>query len=108
MSGTHNVEDVIFRVWNIGYKDCIAIFPGILGTTQADTCQSYEHVGQHGAASTRITNGLTRPAKPEEYADLKRELESNPYYYQLRVVKRFTRAHRKDRESQMAPFCRGV
>jgi hypothetical protein len=33
------------------------------------------HVGQHGSCDTGWYR-TTRPAKPEEYADLKRELES--------------------------------
>jgi hypothetical protein len=31
---------------------------------------------------------VTRPATPEEYADLKRELERPPYEYRLHVIKR--------------------
>ena len=87
---------VIFRKFldhqDTDYGDgVIALFPDEPGTNDPATCMSYMHTGQHGSASTRIIWGeprVTRPATPDEYADLKRELENPPYEYRLRVIKR--------------------
>jgi hypothetical protein len=88
--------DVIFRKWSNG--DVIALFPGLaFNPNTAAYCSSYEHVGQHGAASVDLT-ATTCPAKPDEYAGLKAELESRGY--SLRVVKRFTQAHHHQRSVQ--------
>lgn len=45
-----------------------------LGTV---TC--YQHVGQHGEGRYFEMMATTKPATPEEYADLKRELEEIGY-----------------------------
>ena len=86
---------VVFRKWRKGYQvsplcEIIALFPhlkafpGIKGFT---SCQSFEHVGQHGAADYQhcILNSV--PAKPDEYASLVKELEGN-YGYNLEIRKR--------------------
>lgn len=88
MPGTTQTR-VVFRKW---YKkehgsEVIALFPDDLDP-RTGLVQSYEHVGQHGGASYTAVIGNTKPAMPEEYADLKRELESYPYDYNLKVVKR--------------------
>jgi hypothetical protein len=77
---------VVFRRWGNG--DIIALFPTFRDRTY---CESFEHVGQHGLAYYSGVISMTKPALPEEYAALKRELESAPYHYVLRVIKRYTR-----------------
>jgi len=78
---------VIFRKWPKSEGgDVLAIFYNNPGTNAYD-CDCYEHIGQHGAASLDIIY-RTKLAKPEEYASLKRELESAPYHYHLDVRKR--------------------
>lgn len=78
---------VIFRKWPKSEGgDVIALFPCDPATNEYD-CDSYQHIGQHGAASLDLV-WRTKLAKPEEYADLKRELESAPYHYHLDVRKR--------------------
>ena len=85
---------VIFRKYpNIEGGEVIALFPELPGDMNADTCSSFVHVGQHGAAHLRGCIDGTRPARPAEYADLKKELESAPYGYRLKVCQRATRAH---------------
>lgn len=84
------VEDptvVVFRRWRSFGQTVIALFPE---DTDKGMCGSFEHVGQHGLADYTGVIRKTTPATPEEYADLKRELESAPYCYALRVVKRRT------------------
>lgn len=81
---------VIFRRLKKGQKEVIALFPEIHDSEDANETDvlSYMHVGQHGEANIALINRITRPATPSEYADLKRELESPPYEYKLKVVKR--------------------
>ena len=78
---------VVFRRFPDG--DIIALFP-CLAAECLDSwlCQSYMHVGQHGAADPHIVYD-TRPARPHEYADLKAELEQ--IGYRLCVRQRFPR-----------------
>jgi hypothetical protein len=79
------ITKVIFKKWPDG--DVIAVFPELPGTIQWLFCMCYEHVGQHGSANVELMRSLA-PAKPEEYADLKEELES--IGYNLKVYRRFT------------------
>jgi len=76
---------VVFRRWRAFDQTVIALFPE---DVDRGFCSSFEHVGQHGDASYSGVIRQTTPATPEEYANLKRELESAPYNYVLRVVKR--------------------
>lgn len=91
---------VIFRRWKDG--DIIALFPTHPGTCDPSTCSSFMHVGQHGSADLAHVINSTSPAKPEEYADLFRELESPPYGYRLKLIKRHTRQHFKTRRAEIA------
>jgi hypothetical protein len=69
---------VIFRKWK-GTGDVIALFPEVPGTVNPAHCLSYERHGQHGAAHLAGVIANTRPASPEESADLARELERIGY-----------------------------
>jgi hypothetical protein len=86
---------VIFRKF-LDHKDTdlgdgiIALFPDI-EENGPGMVLSYMHLGQHSAASMRLVSGeprTTRPVTETEYAALKQELESPPYSYNLRVIKR--------------------
>lgn len=68
--------------------EVIAIMPGI--SEGGHNVRSYVQIGQHGACSRRVIWD-TKPATPEEYASIKRELESAPYHYRFRVIKRWPR-----------------
>lgn len=69
-----------------------AVFPTEPGSTLDPYLTAcYAHVGQHGSCSLDWYRS-TRPAKPEEYADLKAELER--IGYRLKVYRRLTRGHR--------------
>lgn len=74
---------VIFRYWK---KDVIAIFPEELGDTDIGNCSSYQHIGQHGSCNPKYIIETSRPATPDEYNDLKTELES--IGYNLEIVKK--------------------
>lgn len=77
---------VIFRKFRSG-GDVLAIFPEVPHDTQAGHCLSYAQVGQHGCASVFLTSVHTSPAKPEDYADLKAELERIGYTLEVRKVR---------------------
>lgn len=68
--------------------DVIALFPTLPGSTaNRYLVESYQHVGQHGSADMGIVH-TTRLATPTQYASLKRELESAPFHYRLKVYTR--------------------
>jgi len=82
----------IFRVWKrtrdtrpgfVG--SVIALLPD-LPANASGAITSYEHVGQHGAADYAGVMAETRPATPDEYARLLRELTQRGY--QVRVCAR--------------------
>lgn len=75
---------VIFRVFKDEHHQVIALFP--YDQWKTGQCASYMHVGQHSGASYGGMMETTRPATPEEYADLKDELES--IGYKLRIIQR--------------------
>lgn len=89
---------VVFRRWRDKAGDVIALFPDETADNLGH-CSSFEHVGQHGAANYQLVMAATSPASPEQYADLKSELESEPYNYRLRVLRRRP-AHRGGRWSR--------
>ena len=65
--------------------EVLAVFPYEPGTNDPATCTVFAHFGQHSYASQEYVTGRTRPAAPDEYAALKRELERPPYKYVLDV-----------------------
>lgn len=84
------VTPVLFRVHRAPRThgaDVTAVFPCEPATYSGYAMTCYAHVGQHGSCDLGWYN-QTRPAKPEEYANLKRELESAPYGYRLKVYRR--------------------
>ena len=78
MTGT---TKMIFRKWSNGAV--IALMPYELGTNSAGTCQSYEHIGQHGSADPQTVVLRTSPATPLEFAELKSELERIGYVVEV-------------------------
>lgn len=79
--------DIIFRYdLTKGFKGTIlALFPHEVWDRSGNVT-SYLHVGQHGAADYRICIRASRPATPEEYNVLKKELEDRGY--NINVVKK--------------------
>ena len=85
---------VVFRKFLDG--DVIAIFPEMQANEKPCDCGSYMHIGQHGAVSYLFTRA-SKPASPEEYADLKVELESIGYNLDIKkkITKRWYERGRK-------------
>jgi len=80
---------VIFRRWR-STGEVIALFPEIPATLAPQYCESYEHYGQPGAADPAGVIDATDPARPEDYAALKAELETI-VGYKLAIRQRMTR-----------------
>lgn len=83
---------VIFRKYT-PENEVLALFPYEHAGGRFCTC--YQHIGQHGACDGPGVVGDTVPATPEEYADLKNELEGLGYV--LDIKKRIN--HRKYAEA---------
>lgn len=66
----------IFRKWEDG--QIIALFPSEFFDLERKFINSYMHIEQHGGASPELIAEL-EPASPDEYKDLKEELESIGY-----------------------------
>lgn len=81
-----------FATYEDGTSDVIAIFPTFRANKGKFEC--YAHVGQHAECSDEWYTQKTRQAKPEEFKDLLKELESIGYY-NLRIMQRITYADRK-------------
>jgi len=88
--------DVMFRKPLDG-SEVYALFPGLPGTQDPDTCLCYEHIGQHSAANLARCIHSSRVAKPEEYGELQKELER--VGYKLKVVFRSSLWHYNARVS---------
>ena len=71
---------VIFRKFKEG--DILALFP--FEEHNGPLCVSYQHIGQHSGADYGHCIDITRPAKPEEYEPLRRELVSIGYDLEIR------------------------
>ena len=84
----------IFRKYHTG--EIIALFPEIPSDVHGHYCESYQQIGQHGAASCEQPS--TSPATPEEYADLKSELER--IGYEVTVCQRITRSMHDKRRAE--------
>ena len=90
---------VVFRVWvSEPPFECIALFPTIAGDIRGVFCAGYEHIGQHGAVDYDLCIRKTRPALPNEFRELLKELH-NIGYGDLLLIKRATRKHHDARRN---------
>jgi hypothetical protein len=79
---------VVFRRW-LDTGDLIALFPGQPADYQGWFVDSFMHLGQHAAADYHGVVQATKPASPDEAADLIRELER--IGYRLKIIRRASR-----------------
>lgn len=77
---------VVFRKYKNG--SVFALFPYEDADPHGMYCTAYAHIGQHSGADYYGCIRATIPAKPEEYADLKKELESIGYDLIVRQKRR--------------------
>jgi hypothetical protein len=76
---------VVFRKFRDG-GDLIALFPDEINYPNGN-CESYQRIGQHGAADYGHCISITVPAHPFEYKALQKELESIGYDLEIRKRK---------------------
>jgi hypothetical protein len=97
MSEDNEIVPVVFRAERSGpFKgDVTVVFPTLPADYQGYKMTCFAHIGQHSACDFGWYH-KTRAAKPDEYAALKRELESKPYEYRLKVCSRISAAHRDE------------
>lgn len=88
---------VVFRMEE---DSCLAVFPRLPADHQGHEMECFSHMGQHARCSADYY-WTTRPAKPDEYAALKRELESAPYHYDLDVRQRIPRGSYEARRAAL-------
>ncbi len=96
---------VVFRRWR-DTGSIIALFPELPADLLGQYCDSFETIGQHGAADYMGVIVVTRPAKAHEYTDLARELET--IGYNLRVVQRVSHKQHARRTSLARAFARRI
>jgi hypothetical protein len=82
---------VVFRVWpDHNGGDVIALFPDVpYDNHTPGRVESYQHIGQHGAADYNHVIAATRPATPDEYAPLLAELQQIGYNVQGASMTRY-------------------
>jgi hypothetical protein len=88
---------VIFRKWKKSFdsgEGIVALFPfeDYNREYKPSLCMSYAHIGQHGGADYNHCVSNSKLAKPEEYADLKKELEEIGYNLKVAKKKQFGRS----------------
>ena len=68
-------------------REILAVFPKHKERNgyRNDLMECYSHTGQHSTCAPEYLKKCRR-ATPEQYADLKRELETYPYNYNLKVI----------------------
>lgn len=102
MAPNPEVLPILFRKDRNKAGEVIAVFPTVPADSRG-TLTIYAHLGQHGGGSWRWYTGRThRPATPEEYGPLLRELQSiygrsygpGDGVYTLKVYRKMTPAHR--------------
>lgn len=64
-------------------RDVYALFPDLPADRAGRYCTCYAHVGQHSSADYAGCVARSRPARPEEFASLARELTGRGYTLRL-------------------------
>lgn len=92
---------VVFRKWRKKYgSGIIALFPNEIATYSPAHCQSYESIGQHGAADPHVVISKTVPAMTGEAQALKNELTR--IGYNLHSLPRIPRQAMQTRREKIA------
>lgn len=86
MNKDTEITKVVFRKFKSG--EVIALFPEFINYPSGD-CESYMHIGQHGAADYTGLLIRTKLATDKEYKALKKELED--LGYNLKIIKKYMR-----------------
>ena len=89
---------VIFRMDREG--NVFALFPELPADNYGVYCTCFQHVGQHSSADYYGCIAASRPATPEEYADLAAELRQRGYGLQVRQRAAYA-IHERRRQAAM-------
>ena len=97
--------EVMFRKYTGKSGEILAVFPYQAHDRAGRFVTCYAHIGQHSGAQMAHVHSATRPAKPDEYAELYQELQGiyeRPKFpgdpvCQLRIIKR--RSSKRVREA---------
>ena len=101
MKAKRDTIDVMFRKYTDKSGEILAVFPYEMHDLLGRFVTCYAHIGQHGSAQMSHVLSKTRPAKPNEYAELHNELKGiyeRPLHkedavYTLRIIKRRSYKH---------------
>lgn len=96
------VTNVVFRKWLNPNQGIIALFPDMPANIYGRYCDSYECVGQHGAADYHRIIHDSVPASGKESAQLKNELYR--IGYRLKPIQRASWTHHQRRRSAANKF----
>lgn len=91
---------VLFRMFD---REVVALFPE--HPTHIEEwwlCSCYSRIGQHSSADINMVILNSRRASPDEYADLKRELEQRGYV--LHIRQRNMQAYMEKRRATIAEW----
>ena len=80
----------------------LAVFPDVIENRHGNMC-CYSHVGQHSSCSPGYLKKC-KPAEPDEYQDLKRELEGIGYTLKIVCHIPFRRRQTAKRQSVKGSF----
>ena len=70
MKAKRDTIDVMFRKYTDKSGEILAVFPYEMHDRLGRFVTCYAHIGQHGSAQMSHVLDKTRPAKPNEYAEL--------------------------------------
>jgi hypothetical protein len=94
------VDKVVFRkLLGVGDQPVMAVFPEEPALDVDYLCANFMHAGQPGACNPKNIVNNSRPATPEEYAALKRQLEDEGYI--LDVRQRITKHDADERRARL-------
>ena len=89
------VDPVVIRVWREKDGDVFALFPALPADNDGYLCDSFQHLGGHGAANYGICIDKSRPANAAQIAEMVADLRK--IGYNPKVYQRQTPAMRKAR-----------
>ncbi len=97
--------EVMFRKYRDKSAAILAVFPYVPHNRAQTLVACYARIGQHGSAQMTHVLSATRPAKPDEYNELYRELKHiyerthfpRDPVYQLKIIER--RSSKRMREA---------
>lgn len=98
-ANTEQATPVVFRVDRRDNRDVYALFPTLPGSNDPNTCTVYQHIGQHSGGNYHGCIASSRPARPDEYKELAKELRT--LGYNLVIMARATPGMHNQRRKEL-------